>query len=53
MGGALFINDEYLIERAKIICQKRTNREAFLEEKVDKYTLKINPRLIIKCIEII
>ncbi|WP_304985772.1 hypothetical protein [Coxiella-like endosymbiont] len=32
------INDEHLIERAKIICQKGMNREAFLQEKVDKYT---------------
>jgi len=38
LGGALLINDESLIERAKIIWQKGTNREAFLEGIVDKYT---------------
>ncbi|WP_372443161.1 hypothetical protein [Coxiella-like endosymbiont of Rhipicephalus sanguineus] len=47
------MNDEHLIERAKIIYQKGRNREAFLEGKVDKYKMKINPRLIIKCIGII
>ena len=38
LGGALLINDEEFIERAKIIWQKGTNREAFLEGQVDKYT---------------
>lgn len=38
LGGALIINDEQLIDRAKVIWQKGTNREAFLEGNVDKYT---------------
>lgn len=38
LGGALIINDETLIDRAKIIWQKGTNREAFLEGMIDKYT---------------
>ena len=37
-GGALLINDERLIDRAKILWQKGTNREAFVAGKVDKYT---------------
>lgn len=37
-GGALFINDGSLIDKAKIILQRGTNREAFLEGQVDKYT---------------
>ncbi len=37
-GGALLINDEKLIDRAKIIWQKGTNREAFIAGAVDKYT---------------
>lgn len=37
-GGALFINDEKFLDRAKIIWQKGTNREAFLAGTVDKYT---------------
>jgi len=37
-GGALIINDKSLIHRAKIIWQKGTNREAFIEGFVDKYT---------------
>lgn len=37
-GGALLINNEKLIDRAKIIWQKGTNREAFISGAVDKYT---------------
>lgn len=37
-GGALLINDEALIERAEVIWQKGTNRKAFFQGKVDKYT---------------
>jgi len=37
-GGALLINDEKLIERARIIWQKGTNRDAFISGQVDKYT---------------
>ncbi len=37
-GGALLINDENLIDPAKIIWQKGTNREAFVKGMVDKYT---------------
>ena len=38
LGGALLINDEKFIDRAKITWQKGTNREAFIEGQVDKYT---------------
>lgn len=38
VGGALLINNPELIDRAKILWQKGTNREAFFEGKVDKYT---------------
>jgi dTDP-4-amino-4,6-dideoxygalactose transaminase len=38
LGGALIINDPALLARAKIIWQKGTNREAFIEGQVDKYT---------------
>jgi dTDP-4-amino-4,6-dideoxygalactose transaminase len=37
-GGALFINDERLIERAEIIRDKGTNRKKFLRGEIDKYT---------------
>ncbi len=37
-GGALLINDEQVLDRAKIIWQKGTNREAFIAGAVDKYT---------------
>jgi dTDP-4-amino-4,6-dideoxygalactose transaminase len=36
-GGALVINDASLLERAKIVREKGTNRTAFMEKKVDKY----------------
>jgi dTDP-4-amino-4,6-dideoxygalactose transaminase len=37
-GGALLINDERFIERARIIWEKGTNRYQFFEGKTDKYT---------------
>lgn len=37
-GGALFINDPALVERAEIIREKGTNRHRFLRGDVDKYT---------------
>jgi len=37
-GGALFINDESLIERAEIIREKGTDRAQFFRGQVDKYT---------------
>jgi len=36
-GGALLINDEDLISRAKIIRDKGTNRDQFLNGQADKY----------------
>ncbi len=37
-GGALFINDPALAERAEILRAKGTNRNAFFRGQVDKYT---------------
>ena len=37
-GGALLINNPALIERAEVIWQKGTNRNAFFRGQVDKYT---------------
>jgi len=37
-GGALFINDSSLIERAEILREKGTNRSKFFRGEVDKYT---------------
>jgi dTDP-4-amino-4,6-dideoxygalactose transaminase len=37
-GGALLINDRKFVERAEIIWQKGTNRKAFQQGKIDKYT---------------
>jgi dTDP-4-amino-4,6-dideoxygalactose transaminase len=37
-GGALLINDRKFVERAEVIWQKGTNRKAFQQRKVDKYT---------------
>ncbi|WP_255587544.1 dTDP-4-amino-4,6-dideoxygalactose transaminase [Deefgea piscis] len=37
-GGALLINNPELIERAEIIWHKGTNRKAFYQGQVDKYT---------------
>ena len=37
-GGALLVNDPKLVDRALIVWQKGTNREAFIQGQVDKYT---------------
>ena len=37
-GGAIYINDEKLIEKAEIIREKGTNRARFFRGQVDKYT---------------
>ncbi len=37
-GGALFLNEAGLIERAEIIREKGTNRSRFFRGQVDKYT---------------
>ncbi len=37
-GGAILINDRRYIKRAEIIREKGTNRKAFLNGEVDKYT---------------
>jgi dTDP-4-amino-4,6-dideoxygalactose transaminase len=37
-GGALAINDPILVERAQILREKGTNRSAFFQGLVDKYT---------------
>src|SRR5690606_31568235 len=37
-GGALLINRKELVDRARIIWEKGTNRHQFVEGKVDKYT---------------
>lgn len=37
-GGAIFINDESLHQRAEIIREKGTNRKQFMDGLVDKYT---------------
>ncbi|MCJ8329882.1 MAG: dTDP-4-amino-4,6-dideoxygalactose transaminase [Lentisphaeria bacterium] len=37
-GGALLINNKSLIERAEILWEKGTNRRAFQQGEVDKYT---------------
>jgi len=37
-GGALLINDSSYVDRAHILWEKGTNRRAFYEGKVDKYT---------------
>lgn len=36
-GGMIVINDERFFERAEIIWEKGTNRNAFIQGKVDKY----------------
>ena len=38
LGGALIINDKSLMDRSKVLWQRGTNREAYLEGQVDKYT---------------
>lgn len=37
-GGALFINDRALIERAEVIREKGTDRARFFRGEIDKYT---------------
>ncbi|HEU4656680.1 MAG TPA: dTDP-4-amino-4,6-dideoxygalactose transaminase [Capillimicrobium sp.] len=37
-GGALYVNDPELVERAEIVKDKGTNRSRFLRGQVDKYT---------------
>jgi dTDP-4-amino-4,6-dideoxygalactose transaminase len=37
-GGMLVVNDEKLAERATVIWEKGTNRQAFLKGQVDKYS---------------
>jgi dTDP-4-amino-4,6-dideoxygalactose transaminase len=37
-GGALLINDPKLVERARVLWEKGTNRNAFNQGQVDKYT---------------
>lgn len=37
-GGAIFVNDPDLVERAEIIWEKGTNRSKFFRGQVDKYT---------------
>ena len=37
-GEAILVNDELLIERAKVILEKGTNREKFIAGEVDKYS---------------
>ena len=37
-GGALLINDPKLVDRAEILREKGTNRSAFFQGRVDKYT---------------
>ncbi len=37
-GGALLLNDSALLERARIVREKGTNRTQFLQGQVDKYT---------------
>ena len=37
-GGALLVNKTSLIDRAKVILEKGTNREKFLSGEVDKYS---------------
>lgn len=37
-GGALLMNDPYLIDRAHILSEKGTNRKSFIDGKVDKYS---------------
>jgi dTDP-4-amino-4,6-dideoxygalactose transaminase len=37
-GGALFVNEERLVDRAEILLEKGTNRKQFREGRADKYT---------------
>lgn len=38
LGGALFVNDPALLERAEYVWERGTNRSAFLRGQVDKYS---------------
>ncbi len=37
-GGAVLVNDKQFLERARVVWEKGTNRTAFLNGEVDKYT---------------
>ncbi len=37
-GGAIYVNDERLMQRAEIVREKGTNRSQFFRGQVDKYT---------------
>lgn len=37
-GGAIFINEEPFVDRAEVLLEKGTNRKAFKDGRVDKYT---------------
>jgi dTDP-4-amino-4,6-dideoxygalactose transaminase len=37
-GGALLVNDDTLVERAEIVCEKGTDRSRFFRGEVDRYT---------------
>ena len=37
-GGALLINESSLVERAKVLLEKGTNREKYINGEVDKYS---------------
>ena len=39
-GGMLLVNDKSLLEKAQMIIEKGTDRKAFLENRVSKYTWK-------------
>jgi len=40
-GGAIFINNKKNIKKAEIISEKGTDRKAFINKKVDKYSWKM------------
>jgi len=40
-GGALLVNDESMVDRAYMVWEKGTNRTAFYEGLVDKYTWQV------------
>jgi dTDP-4-amino-4,6-dideoxygalactose transaminase len=37
-GGALLVNDRAMVARAEVVREKGTNRKAFMDGRVDKYT---------------
>ena len=39
-GGALLLNDAHDVDRARVLYDKGTNRRAFMQGQVDKYTWK-------------